>query len=108
MSVCGLSHCDYTCAGCGHTWEDTKQRGYESAAYEYSGCPQCKSKDCSWKPHEAPKRTPEEEAEFQAKLHRPGSKLGKPPKEFTEQVLGRIKKHHEGHKKNKSSINTDW
>lgn len=107
MSTFGTRCCDYTCNGCDHEWTDTKQRGYETTAYDYSGCPECHSKDCGWKPHEAEPMTEEQEKTLQTKLHKPG-RLGKPPKEFVEQVLGRIHENHKGHKGDKSSINLDW
>lgn len=107
MSTMGTHCCDYTCNGCGHEWVDTKQKGYEEASYSYGGCPECKSKDCSWETHEAEPMTEEQLAELYAKLHKPG-RLGKPPKEFVDQVLGRIHKHHSGYKGDKSSINLDW
>jgi len=103
----GLKCSDYICNGCGHEWVDSKQQGYESMSYELSGCPECHSKDCSWKHHEPEPMTEEQEAALQEKLHKPG-KLGKPPKDFTEQVLGRIHNEHKGYFENKSSINRDW
>jgi len=98
---------DYTCNKCGHEWIDSKQQGYESAAYEYGGCPQCHSKDCRWEPHESKSMIGEQLNALHVKLHAPGSKLGKPPKDFVK-ILERIDRHHRGYKKNKSSINLDW
>lgn len=100
----GLHHCDYTCADCNHTWEDNKQRGYEKAAFEYSGCPKCRGKNCSWKTHKSVSKT-KSKSPF---IHGTSNNLGKPPKEFVDHVLTRIKDRHNGFRKNKSSINTDW
>lgn len=99
----GLVTSDYKCNSCNHEWMDSKQRGYETASFEYSGCPNCKSKDCSWEHH-----VYEDSGVRTVALHGTSNNLGKPPKEFVDGVLGRIKQHHSGYKGNKSSINTDW
>ena len=106
MSTVGTVCSDYTCNGCGHEWTDTKQKGYEDAAYIYGGCPVCSNKDCSHRLHKRAPRTEEEIKAYQIKIHRPGSKVEKPPKGFVE-VLNRIHDNHKG-MKGETTINRDW
>jgi len=106
MSIDKIHHCDYTCNACNHTWQDSKERGFEDSAYKYGGCPSCNSKDCQWETQTREDMTAEQVTALQSKLHSP-ARLGKPPKEFVDQVLGRIHDHHKGIK-GETTINRDW